>query len=59
MSWPDGSVYKGGWKASAQHGTGYYSDKDGFKFKGKWENGKLVDWIEEPRSKTCYECLCG
>ena len=45
--WTDGRVYDGGWVNGKQFGVAFYTDKHGIKKKGRWEDGKRVEWIEE------------
>jgi MORN repeat len=34
------------WKENKQHGNGTFTDVDGSKKKGEWDNGVRTKWLE-------------
>jgi hypothetical protein len=35
------------WKDNKQHGVGAFTDTDGTKRKGEWDNGVRTKWLDE------------
>ena len=47
-TWANGRTYDGDWKDGKQHGDGFYFNPDtGETRKGRWENGKRMEWYED------------
>lgn len=44
---PEGNRYEGPWLNGKQHGIGWYTNKNGEKRQGVWENGKRIKWINK------------
>ena len=40
LKFPDGSIYRGGVRGTALHGSGEYVSKDGFRYQGEFKEGK-------------------
>ncbi len=49
---PDGSVYRGGWKAGKPHGEGEYRTPEGRVMRGEWENGRFKGDPEADPNRT-------
>jgi hypothetical protein len=47
FTWPDKRKYDGQWKNGKQHGIGVYHSSRGDVKKGKWSDGKRLDWITD------------
>ena len=45
MCWPDGTKYDGEWSQNMQHGIGEYTNQQGTTMKGRYVNGKRIEWI--------------
>ena len=46
--WPNGKIYRGNWKNGKQDGEGvFYTPADDNWRRGRWVNGKRVEWIME------------
>jgi hypothetical protein len=48
-TWKDGRIYVGAFENGKQHGLGKYTSKGATKA-GRWENGKIQEWLEPPKS---------
>ena len=47
-TWANGKTYDGGWANGTQHGDGeFFAPKTNVTKRGRWENGKRVEWYEE------------
>lgn len=49
--WSDGSVYDGFWMNDQQDGVGQFTTESGQPRHGRWQEGKLIEWI----TKQQYE----
>jgi hypothetical protein len=48
-NWADGRTYEGYWWKGKQHGIGtYLIPKEGKVKYGLWEDGKRIEWFNEP-----------
>ena len=36
--WPNGDMYEGNYKNDLRHGYGVFTNPDGMKYEGMWEN---------------------
>ena len=41
--WENGTKYMGEWKDGKKHGHGTFTDNDGEKTVGRWENGYFIE----------------
>ena len=48
-------MYDGGWRNGEQDGFAYFSNKNGVKRNGEWQQGKRIKWIgsiDDPRNNA-------